>query len=976
MRLIKLKPFLMACCFLFLVSGYLFGQRQISGVVTDATSGEALIGVNILVSGTSSGTITDFDGAYSLTLPEGATQLEFSYTGYTSQVLTVGASDVLDVQLSPGAQLEEVVVIGYGTVKREDATGAIQSVSPKDFNKGAVTSAQQLVTGKVAGVQITNSGDPGSGAQIRIRGGSSLSATNDPLIIIDGVPVENAGVSGARNPLNLVNPNDIESVSVLKDASATAIYGSRASNGVIIITTKKGSSGQKLRVDYTGNVSLSDPIDFIDVLSADEYRTLINEQYDEGHPARALLGNSNTDWQEEIYQQAVGTDHNLSLSGALASIPYRLSLGYTDMQGVLKTENFNRTTVSLNLTPGFIDNRLQVRFSVKSMFNNNRFANRAAIGSAVSFDPTQPIFDDNSIYGGYFTWTDDNGIRNTLAPANPLALLNLRDDVSDVQRYILNGSVDYRFGFLPELRANLNLAYDYSKGEGTIDVPAFASFAFDQATGGGVKNEYSATRKNELLEFYLNYVKEFGITKLDLMAGYSWQRFYNESSFFNSNIDGTETQEGEDSGELFLLSVFGRLNYSIKERYLFTFTLRRDGTSRFSPDSRWGLFPAAAFAVKVIDNKDATLSNLKLRVGYGITGQQDVGGYYGYLPRYQASFDDARYLFGDTYYTTLRPNGYNSELKWEETTTYNAGIEFGILNDRISGSIDYYLRKTDDLLNFIRIPAGTNLTNFIDSNVGSLENTGVEVALNFTPVETQDIVWDLSVNAAYNENEITNLTASDDPTYIGIQTGGISGGVGNTIQVHSVGFPASSFLVYEQVYDEKGSPVEGLYVDRNGDGIVNTDDQYRLEKPAPDWIFGLFTNVSYKDFTLSMSGRANIGGYAYNNVQSNSTLNRLYASTDYLLNVTTPTPQVGIEVPQLFSDFYIREASFFRIDHITATYNFSNLSEKFNLGISASVQNPVLITDYEGLDPELSNGIDGNIYPRSRIWVFGVNASF
>lgn len=975
MRLIKLKPFLLTGC-LLLVSSFLFGQREISGVVTDAESGETLIGVNILVSGTSTGTITDFDGNYTLTLPEGATQLEFSYTGYSTQILTVGAANVLDVKLAAGTQLEEVVVIGYGTVKREDATGAIQSVSSKDFNKGAVTSAQQLVAGKVAGVQITTDGDPGSGAQIRIRGGSSLSASNDPLIIIDGVPVENAGVNGARNPLNLVNPNDIESVSVLKDASATAIYGSRASNGVIIITTKKGSSAQKLRVDYNGNVSISNPIDFIDVLSADEYRNLINERFEEGHPARGLLGNANTDWQEEIYQQAVGTDHNLSFSGALAQVPYRLSLGYTDMKGVLKTEKFNRTTVALNLNPSFINDRLQINFGVKSMFNNNRFANRGAIGSALAFDPTQPVFDDNSVYEGYFTWVDANGVRNTLAPANPLALLNLREDESDVQRYIINGSADYRFGFLPELRANLNLAYDYSKGEGTINVPATASFEFDPANGGGKKDTYSATRKNELLEFYLNYVKTFDIHKVDLMAGYSWQRFFNESSFFNSNLNGTETQEGEDSGELFLLSVFGRLNYSLKERYLFTFTLRRDGTSRFSPDSRWGLFPAAAFAVKVIDNETATLSALKVRVGYGITGQQDVGGFYGYLPRYQASFDDARYQFGNTYYTTLRPNGYNANLKWEETTTYNAGIEFGILNGRISGSIDYYLRKTEDLLNFVRIPAGTNLTNFIDSNVGSLENTGVELALNFTPIQKENLVWDLSVNAAYNENEITNLTSSDDPTYVGILTGGISGGVGNTIQVHSVGFPASSFFVREQVYDNNGVPVEGLYVDRNGDGIVNTEDQYRLEKPAPDWIFGLYTSVNYKDFTLSLSGRANVGNYVYNNVQSTSSLNSLYASTNYLLNVNSETPALDIEVSQLFSDHFIQEASFFRLDHITASYNFSGLSEKFNLAVSASVQNPVLITDYSGLDPERSNGIDGNIYPRSRIWVFGASLSF
>lgn len=947
------------------------------GVVTDDKSGEPLIGVNILVRGTASGTVTDFDGSYKLALPAGATELEFSYTGYASQVIAVGTSTTIDVKLSAGTVLDEIVVIGYGTVKREDATGAIQTVNSKDFNKGAITSPQQLVAGKVAGVQINTGGEPGAGSSVRIRGGSSLSASNDPLIVIDGVPVENAGVSGARNPLNLVNPNDIETFTVLKDASATAIYGSRASNGVILITTKKGKNGQKFHIAYTGNVSVSNPISTIDVLSADAYRKLINDTYAEGHPARTLLGNENTDWQKEIYQTALATDHNLSFSGSLANaLPYRLSAGYNNANGVLKTEKFNRTTVALNLSPGFIDNRLQINVGVKSMFNHNRFANRGAIGSAVSFDPTQPIYDNNSPYGGYFTWTDNAGVRNTLASANPLALLNLRDDQSDVQRHILNGSADYRFGFLPELRANLNLAYDYSKGEGTIDVPAYASFAFDPATGGGVKNTYDSKRENSLLEFYLNYVKNLGVTKLDIMGGYSWQHFHNESSFRNSDINGTEVQEGKDASELYLLSLFGRLNFSIQEKYLFTFTLRRDGTSRFSPDSRWGLFPAAAFAWKIIDQPDADLSNLKLRLGYGVTGQQDVGGYYGYLPRYQYGFDDARYLFGDTYYTTIRPNGYNSSLKWEETTTYNAGLDFGFLAGRLNASIDYYLRKTDDLLNYVRIPAGTNLTNFIDSNVGSLENNGVEVSVNATPVKKQNLTWEIGLNAAYNKNEITKLTASDDPNYVGIQTGGISGGVGNTIQVHRVGSPASSFLVYEQVYDNNGVPIEGLYVDQNGDGLINNEDLYIYKKPAPDWIFGLYSSLNVGNFEFALAGRANVGNYIYNNVQSGSTLNNLYATTNYLLNVTTDAPALDIKVPQYFSDHYIQEGSFFRLDYVSAAYNLRNIADKLNLTLSLVVQNPLLITDYTGIDPELSSGIDGNIYPRSRTYVLGLNLNF
>ncbi|RMD97278.1 MAG: SusC/RagA family TonB-linked outer membrane protein, partial [Bacteroidetes bacterium] len=530
----------------------LYGQRTLTGTVTDASNGEPLIGANILAVGTSTGTITDIDGSFTLEVPDGVTTLQVSYTGYRTLEVPIGASNTIDIQLEPGSILNEIVVIGYGTVKREDATGSVQTVDSEVFNRGAITGAQELLSGKVAGVQIVTSGDPGGGAAIRIRGGSSLSASNDPLIVVDGVPVDNGGISGERNILNFINPNDIESFTVLKDASATAIYGSRASNGVILITTKKGHLGKAISVNYSGNYSISSPIKTVDVLNAAEYRALIEERYPEGHPARDLLGNADTDWQDVIYEDASGHDHSLSISGGIGSIPYRVSLGYTDKNGILKTDNFKRTTAALNLSPGFLDNRLQINFNVKGMNTDNVFANRGAIGAALFFDPTHPVYDEGNPYGGYFTWTQQNGDPNPLAAANPLALIEMRDDQSNVKRLLLNGSIDYRLESLPELRFNLNMGYDYSKGEGTVNVPGNASFAYDAQTGGGVKNEYSQEKKNELLEFYMNYVKEFDDLKLDAMAGYSWQRFFFSDNFINSDIAGIDVTEGDSKGELFL----------------------------------------------------------------------------------------------------------------------------------------------------------------------------------------------------------------------------------------------------------------------------------------------------------------------------------------------------------------------------------------------------------------------------------------
>ena len=985
MKYFKLKPLFALACFVLLGSSIAFAQRQVSGTVTDGENGEPLIGASVRAVGAPAGGVTDIDGRYNFPVPEGVTQIEVSYTGYTSQVFDIGAGGVVNIALRPGLLLEETVVIGYGIVRKVDATGAILAVGPKEFNKGAINSPQELIVGKIAGVQVTPNADPGGGGTIRIRGGSSLSASNDPLVVIDGVPVANTNIAGERNNLNIVNPNDIETFTVLKDASATAIYGSRASNGVILITTKKGSLKRKIGVDYSNNFSFSSPQNYVDVLSGDEYRALIQERFPDGsHPARALVGTASTDWQDEIYQTGFGMDHNLAIAGGIGSLPYRVSLGYTDRNGILKTDNFNRLTGSVNLSPTFFDNKLQVNANAKYMKTENFFANRGAIGAAIQFDPTKPVLDPNSPYGGYFTHTQPNGDPNTLAAVNPVAQLNMQTDESTVNRYIANVQIDYRLGFFPDLRANLNVGIDKSEGEGNKGTPVNYAGGYrrfpDGTDGGGLTEVYTHETENQLLEFYLNYAKTFNAVKVDAMAGYSWQDWlfddYNNRINRKYQPDTTLTQF---INPLNIQSIFGRLNLGISDRYLFTFTLRRDGTSRFAEDTRWGNFPSAAFAWKALDNESGILSKLKVRLSWGITGQQDVGSnYFPYLARYQRSTPTAQYQLGDAFYPTLRANGYNRSLKWEETTTYNAGLDYEFFNGRVFGSMEYYVRQTNDLLVFSPVAAGTNLTNFIDANVGDLENRGVELSINTIPYQTDKTTWEIGANFTINNNEITKLRATDDPNFRGIATGDdIDGGVGNKAQIHSVGFPASSFYVYEQVYSDDGLPIEGLYVDRNGDGQVTPADQYRFKKPFADLLMGFYTSVSLGRLDISAGGRASFGNFVYNNGQSNRTAyNNLYQSTGYLNNLQSAYSGIDFTVPQYFSDHFVQDASFVRIDHITVGYNFANLGFVRNLRITGSVQNPFVFTDYKGIDPEIFNGIDKNSYPRATTYLFGLNASF
>lgn len=962
-------------------------QQVISGVVTDAQTGDPLIGANIVSKEVStSGTITDLDGSFTYEVAPGTKTLVFSYTGYNSQEELIEGRTTINVSLSAGQILQDIVVIGYGTVKKEDVTGSIQAVSAKDFNRGAITSPQELLAGKVAGVAITTGGGPDDGAQIRVRGQSSLSASNDPLIVIDGIPVEGSGVSGNRNPLNIINPNDIETMTVLKDASATAIYGSRASAGVILITTKKGALGSKFSVGYSGNISVGNTANRVDVLKAAEYRNLIESRFPESDTARSLLGSSSTDWQDEIYRSAFGQDHNVNLSGSLGSFPYRASLGYTSKEGLLLTDKFQRYSAGLNVSPKLLDNTLQLNLGLKTMLSNNRFADRGAIGAALSWDPTQTPLDPTSKYSGYTTWLDKStGFPNGLAPANPVALLNLKNDRSEVVRYITNASADYRFKFLPSLRANLNVGYDYSKGMGSTFIPGnnTVAFSFQKDDGGGVDNTYEQERTNSVLEFYLNYKKDINDHSFDLMGGYSWQRFFNQNTFFNTDAARNPGQTNPDSGkifpdELFLVSLFSRLNYGFKNRYLLTLSLRNDATSRFSPDARQGLFPSAALAVKLIENNNTYFNALKLRTGWGVTGQQAIGGSYVYQAVYQQGLSNAAYQFGNEFINTYRPNGYDANIKWEETTTYNIGFDYSIINKKLFGTLDVYQRNTIDLLNFIQVPAGTNLTNFINTNIGNMVNKGVELGLNFEPVSNEKMTWDIGFNAAYNTNEITKLTATEDPTYIGVLTGGIAGGVGSNIQIHSVGFAPNSFFVYEQLYDENGNILEGQFADRNEDGLVNEADKYRFNKPAPDVLMGITSNIKYKMLDFSFAGRANIGNFVYNNVSTDMGYQqRLFHPTFYLQNVhrDAVTNNILEQRNATFSDHYVTDASFFRIDHITLGYSFDKLVGRF-MRVYATVQNPFVITKYKGLDPELGNGIDNNIYPRPRTFVFGVSVDF
>ena len=971
---------------LILSSITMVAQQTLNGVVREATTGNSLPGVNVVVKGTSKGTSSDFDGKFQLNNIKTGDVLVFTFVGYQNKEVTIGSSFNISVALEESSQrLDEVVIIGYGTTTVRDATGSVTSVKAEELNKGAIVSPDQMLTGKIAGVQITSGGGaPGSGSTIRIRGGASLNASNDPLFIIDGVPVDKTGVSGMRNPLNTINPNDIESYTILKDASATAIYGSRASNGVIIITTKKGNANG-FQATYSANFSVNQNIETVDALSASEFKKYVNAN---GTPSDiALLGNAATNWQDEIFRLGFGTDHNLSLKGGNEKTNYRGSVGFTSQSGTLLTSKLERATYSLSVGTKFLDDHLKVDANIKLSLIGNRFANTGAISNAIGFDPTKPVYDSNSQYGGYFQWLQSNGNPITVgAPKNPVALLNQQNNSSGATRSIGNIQLDYKMHFLPELRANLNLGYDISASKGDDKTSNSATASTLALARIGSISHYEQDKKNVLMDFYLNYKKDLESinSTIDFMSGYSYQNFKNEG--FSENIRPV-VQSFDYFNELNLQSFFGRLKYSYANKYLLTLTYRRDGSSRFSKKNRWGNFPSAAFAWKISEedfmNESDLFSNLKLRASWGITGQQDVGSYYPAIATYLSSTNTAQYQFGNTFLNTFRAEPFNSTLKWEETETYNVGLDFGVLNGKLNGSLDAYYRKTNDLLNFIPFPGGSSLSNAGNANIGEMENKGVELSLNSTVISSEDLKLDFALNFTYADTKITKLTTNDGPNYEGVEVGGFSGGVGNTIQRHTVGYSPNAFFVYQQVYDANGKPLEGVYVDRNKDGVITNADKYRFKNPNADFNVGFNTTLNYKNWNFNMSWRANVGSYVYNNVDSNlgfrhQLLNAAFP--EVISNGVHNVLESGFDnggTERYLSDYYVQDASFVKLDYVNIGYNFNDLlGEGTTLSILGSVQNVITITNYTGLDPEVGGGIDYNIYPRPRIYTLGVNFNF
>ncbi|WP_029902487.1 TonB-dependent receptor [Prevotella sp. 10(H)] len=955
--------------------------RKITGTVTDEAD-EPLIGVVVKVPETTIGITTDLDGQYAIEVPEGKNELEFSFLGYEPQLITI-TSGIINVKMMPKSMtLTDVVVIGYGTQRKSDLTGSISSVSSKDFNEGLISSPEQLINGKVSGVQImSNSGSPTGGSTIRIRGGASLNASNDPLIVLDGVPLENGGISGnTGNFLSLINPADIESMTILKDASSTAIYGSRASNGVIIITTKKGT-GSGIKVTFNTTNSIQTRTKMADMLSRNEFIDVINSQGTNAQ--KALLGTASTDWNKQIFHSAFGTDNNLSVAGRVAeNWPIRVAVGYYNQDGLIRTDNAERFTGSLNLTPSFFNDHLKVSLNAKGSINNNRFANTGAIWAASTFNPTLPVYSGNSEYGGYWEAIDSDGKPVNAGVRNPRGMIDQYKSTSKVQRFIGNVDVDYKMHFLPELKYHLTLGYDYAEGKGSVYVPAEAA---ENYTISGRDYDYGPQKNtNRLLTTYLNYTKDIKDIKssIDATVGYDHQYWkstspayaeYNTKGEVQSSIAPTDQRHA-------LISYYARLNYTFDSRYMLTATVRGDGTSRFHEDNRWGTFPSVALAWRVNEEsflRDVrSLSNLKLRASYGVTGQQEGIGNYNYMPVYTLSQNGAQVQFGDQWYYSYRPQAYVEDLKWETTTSWNFGLDFGFLKDRISGAVDFYTRKTKDLLATVPSPAGSNFNKNILTNVGNVDSHGIEFSLNATPIDNKDFTWDISYNMTWQKMKVKNLSLVDG----GAATNTL---VGPTIdsyqfQVLSEGYAPYMFYVYHQLYDENtGRPIEGAYADLDNNGVINSADLYRYHSPAPDLIFGLSTSLRYKQWSLGMSFRANVGNYVYNGMAMNTGAWNTVSYNDFQLNnLNSNYLDTGFKSRQYLSDYYVENASFLKMDNLSLGYNFGRVHKWFGLNVSAMVQNVFCITKYSGVDPEVPNGMDLSFYPRPRTYSISLGFDF
>lgn len=964
------------------VSAYAQNQKTVTGTVIDET-GEPLIGATVKVVGKSIGAITDFDGHYSLTVPADTKQLSFSYVGYKDYIADI-TSNVINVTMKPNSKvLDEVVVIGYGVRKKDDLTGSVSSVGEKDFNKGVISSPEELVNGKIAGVQIVNSGgSPTSGATIRVRGGASLNASNDPLIVIDGVPMEVGGsVSGSGNFLSLINPNDIESMTILKDASSTAIYGSRASNGVIIITTKKGK-GDGIKISFQTTNSVSTKTKTSDMLSTDEFIGIVNELGTEHQ--KSLLGDTRTDWNDQIFQTAFGTDNNLSISGRATSwLPFRVSAGAYSQDGILKTDNVKRFTGNMNLTPSFFNDELRFQFGLKATYSKNRFADTDAIWGGATLNPTIPVYSGNDAFGGYNEAVDANGVPVTGALANAVGRLNQYKSTSDVYRVIGNVDVDWNIRWVKGLRLHATGGYDWSKGEGHVVVP---KEAFSFYTTGGRDYIYGPQKNyNRLLTLYANYNRDFDAidSNIDATFGYDYQYWKYATPFYAElNTEGVQqsTTAATDQRHS-LISYYGRLNYTLMKRYLLTATVRRDGSSRFAKDNRWGTFPSVALAWRVSQENffeplRGFVNDFKLRASYGVTGQQDGIGNYGYIPVYTAGLDGAQYQFGGKPVYTYRPEAYNPELKWETTKSWNYGFDLSLLNNRFTFSADYYTRKTENLLATVPVPAGTNFDKAMLENVGNVDSKGLELAVTAHVVDTKDWSWNVTANAAWQRVRIKNLTltpgAPSPDTEVGPWIDSYQ------MQVFSTDYAPYSFYLYKQLYDqETGRPIEGMYADLDGDGQITTKDRYHHHSPAPDWILGFSTSLSYKKWTLSTSMRANIGGYIFNGMAMNTGAWETMSYNDYQLNnLNRSFLDTRFQRRQYLSDYYLENASFLKMDNLQLAYDFGKVYKGLNLHVSAMLQNVFTITKYKGVDPESMNGVDTAIYPRPRTFSVTVGLNF
>ncbi|MBN1924527.1 MAG: TonB-dependent receptor [Prolixibacteraceae bacterium] len=950
----------------------------VTGNVRDG-SGESLPGVTILEKSTTNGSVTDADGNYSISVNPDAI-LQFSFVGYQPVEEPVNSRKTINITLKEAVvDLAEVVAIGYGSTKKGDLTGSVSNVNSEDFNVGLINTPAQLVNGKVSGVQIINSGgSPTSGSTIRIRGGASLNASNDPLIVLDGVPLERGGISGnSGNFLSLINPNDIESMTILKDASSTAIYGSRASNGVIIITTKKGADDFK--VTFTTSNSVQIKTKLADMLSREEFIDVVNNIGSDRQ--KSLLGEDNTDWNNEIYQPAFGTDNNISVSGKLLNVPYRLSIGYYNQNGILMTDNATRESVNLSVSPSFFDDHLKLNLNLKGAMNQNRFANTGAIWGGATYNPTIPIYSGSDLFAGYTEAADNMGTPITRAVLNPVGLLKQYSSTSNVSRIIGNFDIDYKMHFLPELKLHATLGYDYAKGMGTISVPVEAAQYY---TSGGRNYSYGPQEKsNQLLTTYLNYnntIESINST-IDITAGYDYQFWKSSSEPYNElNVAGeSQSAIAASDSRHALISFYGRLNYVYASKYMLTATIRQDGTSRFSEDNRWGMFPSVALAWRVSEEsflKDSNvLSNLKIRASYGVTGQQDGIGDYGYLPVYTISQPGAEYLFGDSYYYTYRPEAYVSNLRWESTTAFNYGIDFGFFNERLSGSVDYYTRQTKDLLARVPAAAGTNFDKTILTNVGNVDSEGLEVTLSAVPVDTKDITWELSFNGTWMKQTIKNLSMVEGSEI----TNTLAGPTIDSyhFQVLTEGYAPYMYYIYHQLYDETGRPIEGAFADVNKDGLVNSGDLYRYHSPSPDYILGFSTSLRYKKWSLSTSLRANIGNYVYNGMSMNTGAFYTMSYNDYQLNnLNRSYLETRFHSRQYLSDYYVENASFLKMDNLSLGYNVGKISGLFSLNIAATVQNVFTLTNYSGVDPEVPGGMDVSFYPRPRIFSLSVGIEF